>query len=67
MFDLESRAAPGASVEPPSGVGEVFVQHSIPDRGMAALGNGQHWHQASGGVEECHLAVSQGAQLEGHI
>lgn len=66
MSDLESRAAAGAAVELPSDVGEVFVQHSILDRGMAALGNGQHWHQASGGVEECHLAASRGAQLEDH-
>lgn len=70
MSDLERRAAAGAAVEPPSDVGEAFVQHSIRGRGMAALGNGQQRHSrgpgASGGVEERHLAASQDAQLEGH-
>lgn len=70
MSDLERRAAAGAAAEPPSDVGEVFVQHSILGRGMAALGNGQQWHShgpgALGGVGERHLAASRDAQLEGH-
>lgn len=69
MPDLESRAAAGAAAEPPSGVGEVFGQRSVLDRGMAGRGKGLCWYhhgpETSCEVEECHLAESQGAWLEG--
>lgn len=71
VSDLESRAAAGAAAELPSGVGEVFGQRSVLDRGMAGRGKGlccyHHEPETSCEVEECHLAEFQSAWLEGRI
>lgn len=65
-----SRVAAGAAAEPPSGVGEVFGQHSVLDLGMAGQGKGLcchlHGPETSCGVGERRLAAFLGARHEGH-
>lgn len=70
MSGLGSKAAAGVAAELPSGVGEVFVQHSVLDLGMPGQGKGVrfqlHDPETSDVVEGHHLAASLGATLEGH-
>lgn len=70
MSDLGSKAAAEASAEPPSGVGEVFGQHSILARDMTDLSKRLCWHfhglEASSGMEEPRFAASQVALCEDH-
>lgn len=69
VSDLGRRAVAGAAAEPPSGVGEVFGQHSVLDLDMAGQGKGLCGHlrgpETSCGVEERRLAASRGARNEG--
>lgn len=70
VSDLGNRAAAGAAAAPPSDVGEAFGKHNILDRGKAGQGRGLcsllHGPETSCGVEECHLAASQGARHADH-
>lgn len=65
---LGSRAAAGVAAELPSGVGEVFGQHSALDLGMAGQGKGLrfqlHDPETSYVVGGYRLAASLGARLE---
>lgn len=69
--DPGSRAAAAAAAELPSGVGEVFVQHTVLDLGRAGQDKGfrfqLHDPETSYAVEGCRLAASHGARLDGHI
>lgn len=69
VSDPVSRAAAEVAAEPPSGVGEVFGQHSVLNQGMAGQGKGLRCHprgpETSCGVEEHRPAAFQGARPEG--